>query len=259
MLGPVFVVGITIMLKRVINFHLASLVCLSFLPMYACSNGDSDDGQFTFGSFSTTATTTFSTTQTSGPEGEEESGDGETTGDGDGDSTGDGDGDADPDDDTNGDGDGDAGDGDGDADSNDTDCPLGEFGCPCDNGTCVPGLVCGMDGLCGLGGGDGDGDPTTGDGDGDGDPYNPAGCMMPSTLVGVNGLEGELCSPPCVADNDCPAGPVGTNGACALILDGAMNPSNCVLVCDPLNDACPPGSTCKDVPDQPGLGLCTYP
>jgi hypothetical protein len=244
------------MLKRVINLPLVSLVCLSFLPMYACSSGGNDDSQFTFGSFSTTQTT-FNMTADTMMEAEE-SGD-TTAGDGDGDTTpgdGDGDGDTTPGDGDGDDGDGDpsAGDGDGDAD---TDCPVGEFGCPCDNGECVPGLTCDQ-GTCGLGGGDGDGDgdPT---GDGDGDPWDPNTCMEPSIPVTINGLTGDVCSPPCSVDADCPPGPVGTNPQCALILDMAMDPSNCALVCDPVNDGCPVGASCKEIVDQPGVGICTYP
>jgi hypothetical protein len=244
------------MLKRVINFSLVSVVCLSFLPMYACSNDGDDDGT-SFGSFGTTQTTTLTTTAATTMT-DEESGDGDgdgTTGDGDGDgdTAGDGDGDGD----TAGDGDGDtAGDGDGDGD---TGCPLGEFGCPCDNGQCAPGLSCGLDNVCGLGGGDGDGDPS-GDGDGDpADPWDPATCVMPSVPVMITGLAGEMCSAPCVDDVDCPAGPAGTSPACALIFDMDVDPSQCALICDPLNDACSAGASCKAIPDQPDIGICTYP
>jgi hypothetical protein len=241
------------MLKRVINFPLVSAVCLSFLPMYACSTGGNDEGQFTFGSFGTTQTTTLSTTNDSAEE-ESESGDG----DGDGDTTGDGDGDGDTngdgDGDTNGDGDGDPSAGDGDGDDS---CPPGEFGCPCINGQCAPGLTCQGDNTCGLGGGDGDGDNSTGDGDGD--PWDPDACVDPSIPVTINGIEGSLCSAPCAVDGDCPAGPPGTQPACALILDMAVDPTNCALICDPVNDTCPVGSSCKDVPNQPGVGICTYP
>jgi hypothetical protein len=237
------------MLKRVINFSLVSVV---FLPMYACSNGGDED-ESTFGSFGTSQTTTFTTTAASlGEEEESAEGDTDTTDDGDGDPTTTmGDGDGDPT--TMGDGDGDtAGDGDGD-----TGCPLGEFGCPCDNGQCAPGLSCGLDNTCGLGGGDGDGDPSTGDGDGD--PWDPNNCVMPSVPVTITGLTGEMCSAPCTSDADCPPGPVGTQPACALIFDMDVDPSQCALICDPLNDACPVGASCKTVPDQPDVGICTYP
>jgi hypothetical protein len=240
------------MLKRVIHFPLLSLVCLSFLPMYGCSNGG-DDGSTSFGSFGTTQTT-VSTTMTTMEE--EESGDGDP---GDGD-PGDGDpGDGDPGDGDPGDGDpGDGDPGDGDGDSG---CPpedYGQYGCPCDNGACAAGLAC-VNGECELGGGDGDGDgdPT---GDGDGDPWDPSTCVMPSIIAGVADIMGEFCSAPCVADLDCPPGPVGTDAACLLLLDPMdVDPSGCVLICDPVSDACPAGSSCKDVPDQPGIGVCTYP
>jgi hypothetical protein len=234
------------MLKRVINFPLVSLVCLSCLPMYACSNGSNDD-QFTFGSFGTTQTTLSTTAGSTTLEEESGDGDGETS------TTGDGDGDGDGDPTTAGDGDGDpttTGDGDGD------ECPPGEFGCPCINGTCAPGLSCQPDNTCGLGGGDGDGDPTTG---GDGDPWDPNTCMDPSVPVTITGITGEVCSAPCAVDGDCPAGPVGTTPACALILDMAVDPTNCALICDPANDTCSVGASCKDVPMQPGVGICTYP
>jgi hypothetical protein len=236
------------MLKRVT--HLTALSLL-FLPTYACSSGGDND-QFTFGS-SYTGQTSYTTN------GMEEEGTGDTTGDGD---PGDGDGDTGPGDgdgDTgpgDGDGDGDTGPGDGDGDG-DTNCPPGAFGCPCDNGQCDPGLACEM-GECALPSGDGDGDTGT-TGDGDGDPWDPATCAMPSVEVSITDLEGSLCSAPCTVDADCPAGPVGTNPACALIFDGDVDPSQCALICDPLNDACSPGSSCKAIPDQPDVGICTYP
>jgi hypothetical protein len=244
--------GAVSIMKRVINFPLISVVGLSFLPMYACSNGGTDD-QFTFGSFGTTQTTLSTSATTMNPDDESGDADTSTTGDGDGDGDGDptttaGDGDGDGDTNTT------AGDGDGD-----TGCPSGEFGCPCDGGTCAPGLVCQPDNTCGLGGGDGDGDPST-TGDGDGDAWDPNACAMPSQVVAVTDIDGEFCSAPCVADGDCPVGPVGTDPACLLLLDpNDVDPSGCVLICDPANDTCPVGASCKDVPNQPGVGVCTYP
>jgi hypothetical protein len=234
-----------IMLKRVVHL---SLISLSFsLPALSCTSGGDDNG-LSFGSFSTTQSTSFSTTV----EGEEEEESG-SSGDGDGD-TSPGDGDGDPGD---GDpGDGDPGDGDpGDGDGDDTSCPPGEFGCPCDNGECAAGLQCNM-GECTLGGGDGDGDgdPTTGGGD---DPWDPEMCAMPGIPVTITGVDGSACSAPCVEDLDCPAGPAGTDPACVLVLEGAMDPDHCALLCDPLNDACSVGASCKEV--QPGVGICTYP
>jgi hypothetical protein len=116
--------------------------------------------------------------------------------------------------------------------------------------------------------GDGDGDDTsttaTGDGDGDGDTggecdtYDPMLCMLPGQLLMVMGIEGNFCACPCAANEDCPMGPPNTNGACALSTDGGT-PEYCALVCMPGSMDCPAGSTCKDVPMQMGVGLCTYP
>jgi hypothetical protein len=168
---------------------------------------------------------------------------------------GDGDGD-----DTTGDGDGDAettgpGDGDGDGDA----CGTGMIGEACDDTCpCADGLTCDNDGTCSLGGGDGDGD-------GDGDPggecntWDPMMCPMGS-LVSVMDIEGNFCGCPCMADADCPMGPPGTQGACALVLGGGMSPTNCGLICSVMNDACPAGSTCKTIGQMdPDLGLCTFP
>ena len=119
--------------------------------------------------------------------------------------------------------------------------------------------------------GDGDGDPgdgdPSGDGDGDpmgGDPYNLMGCMAPSQALTLMGVEGAWCAPPCMANNaDCPAGPQGTMAVCGIVSPMApdmMMPDSCVLLCDMMNDACPTGSTCKEVPDQmQPLFVCTYP
>jgi hypothetical protein len=113
-----------------------------------------------------------------------------------------------------------------------------------------------MTNTCGLGGGDGDGDPT---GDGDGDPWDPATCMMPSVPVTITGITGDACSAPCVTDADCPPGPPGTDPACALIFDMDVDPSQCALICDPLNDTCSVGASCKALPNDPDFGICTYP
>ena len=181
----------------------------------------------------------------------------DTTGDGDGDS---GDGDGDTGDGDTGDGDGDTGDGDGDTGDGDGDA-CGQFGDACDaTALCCDGLSCGGDGTCGLGGGDGDGD---GDGDPGEDPWNPATCAAPSQVLMVGNLPGNFCAAPCANNSaDCPPGPdMGTAGQCALTTMMGADPSFCALVCQVANDACPAGSSCKDLMDpmNPGLGLCTYP
>jgi hypothetical protein len=165
-------------------------------------------------------------------------GDGDQTGDGDGDQTGDGDGDQ-------------TGDGDGDGE-------CGSLGAACSGDTCCAGLSCQANGSCGIGGGDGDGDGDPGD-----DPWNPASCTPPSQVLMVGDLAGNFCSAPCMGamDMSCPPGPAGTQAACALTTMAGADPSFCALVCQPANDGCPAGSSCKDLMDpmNPGLGLCTYP
>jgi hypothetical protein len=167
-----------------------------------------------------------------------------------------------------GSGDGD-GDGDGDAET-DPDCPAGTFDCPCDDGACVEGLTCGGDGICSLGGDPTTttGDPTTTTGDpttettttggGPAEPYDPASCEAPSEILHVELLDGEFCATPCIADDECPEGPPGTTQACSISTDGEA-PNFCGLICDPTDSACPEGSSCKEIPQQAGFGLCTYP
>jgi hypothetical protein len=233
------------MFKRVKSLGALALLVV---PAFACAPEDDTGFTFTTGytsytTYGTTATTTMAETSGNG----DGDGDGDQTGDGDGSptttTTGDGDGDGSPT--TTGDGDGDG-------------CPAGEFGCPCNNGACAPGLECYPNDTCGLpqGGTTTTTTSTTGNGD---DPWDPATCVMPSVEVSITDIEGSLCSAPCVTDADCPDGPVGTQPACALILDMDVDPSQCALICDPLNDTCSPGSSCKAVPNQPDVGICTYP
>jgi hypothetical protein len=179
-------------------------------------------------------------------------------GDGDGDtgetgnmSAGDGDGTPGDGDGTPGDGDGTPGDGDGAACS--------DFGEPCtmDSDCCDASLACGMDGTCGLP------DPTGGDGDGAPgaceSSWDPAMCTDGAIPIGVQGIEGGFCACTCASDADCPVADPGTQSGC--VLSDGMGGMFCALICDPANDACPAGSTCKDLmdPNNPGLGLCTFP
>jgi hypothetical protein len=161
-----------------------------------------------------------------------------------------------------------SGDGDGEAET-DPNCPVGTFDCPCDDGTCVEGLTCNLDGLCSLGGDTGDptdsgdptgdptGEPTTTTG-GTAEPYDPNACEAPSEILHVELLDGSFCSAPCIADDECPEGPFGTTQACSISTDGD-EPNFCALICDPTDAACPMGSSCKEIPQQAGFGLCTYP
>jgi hypothetical protein len=163
---------------------------------------------------------------------------------------------------SSGDGDGDTGDGDGDGDSGDGDgdtgCAAGNIGDPCDDTCpCAEGLSCNA-GECALGSGDGDGD---GDGDtgGDCNTYDPMMCMPPGQLIGVMGIDGQFCGCPCMADADCPMGPMGTQGGCVLSLMMGP-PSVCGLLCSVSMDACPEGATCQSAGQMdPDIGLCTWP
>jgi len=174
---------------------------------------------------------------------------------------------------TNADGSGtSSGDGDGDmASGTETsgtdDCPVGTFDCPCDeNGECVAGLECNVDNLCSLDGSGGSGTPTTtttGEtttGMADPGAYDPEACEAPGEILTVEDIDGEFCSYPCVADEECPDGPSGTTGSCSISTVGG-EPNHCALLCDPTpeGEGCPDGGTCKPVPQQPVYGLCTYP
>lgn len=143
-------------------------------------------------------------------------------------------------------------------DTETTDDQTGCFGCPCgDGGVCDEGLECADDNTCQLPEMTSD-DPTTGE-PGE-DPWDPNTCAPPAQPLMVGGIDGAFCSNPCMADVDCPAGPVGTTPACALSVEMGADPSFCALVCPfGMAEVCPGGATCKEVPGQPGVGLCTYP
>lgn len=243
-------------MKRVIYFATLGLLVL---PL-ACTTPE--DETFSFTSFSTTMTTTMTTTASTDPSesGEAEMGDGDgEPGDGDGmPGDGDGDGDGTPGDgDGDGDGDGTPGDGDG------SPCPVGEFGCPCDNGTCAQGLTCDPNTMtCGLGGGDGDGD-----GDGDIGMCSPQdvyclnnGC--PATMGQGLVLDVDMdmindwgwCLHECAVAADCPAHPAGGQVQC--VDWSGMGDMACFLTCTLNNQAsCAPGSMCSDLAGPP---LCLY-
>jgi hypothetical protein len=157
------------------------------------------------------------------------------------------------------------GDGDGDGETGvETETTGDEDGCvpamiggTCDDTCgCAMGLTC-DDGTCSLGGGDGDGD-------GDGDPggmctsYDPMMCTPPGQPITVMGVEGSFCTCACTSDGDCPGGPVGTQGACALQTPDMM--MFCGLICSVAMDACPEGASCKSAGQMnPDIGLCTFP
>lgn len=98
-----------------------------------------------------------------------------------------------------------------------------------------------------------------------GDPKT--GCRSDERNVTVQGVLGDLCSPPCGASNhscphDVPAGVQAATAECALTY--ADQQKGCCLVCSPLSDQaslragdvrCGSGATCQPVQS---IGVCTY-
>ncbi|WAS94853.1 hypothetical protein [Nannocystis punicea] len=101
---------------------------------------------------------------------------------------------------------------------------------------------------------------TTGGGGSEYGPCGPMGeCPAGSDCLMLMGLDGNFCSPMCDGMT-CPATGVDAMGVCALAM-GMGDPTYCAALCPPGNDAaCPEGTTCKEVPDQPNpVGICTAP
>ena len=107
-------------------------------------------------------------------------------------------------------------------------------------------------------------DPTTG---GDEALYGP--CLMENPpcagtqqCLMVGGLEGNFCAPKCDG-MACPPAPEGVTAMpqCALMGQGEMTATSCALICNPMGPAeqCGTGMSCKPVPMQAGVGLCTAP
>ena len=78
----------------------------------------------------------------------------------------------------------------------------------------------------------------------------------------ITGIDGSFCAPTCEG-MDCPAVPAGVKAEamCVLTQPMEMDPTLCALICNPkaMVSECPDGETCKQVPMQVGVGLCTAP
>lgn len=91
-----------------------------------------------------------------------------------------------------------------------------------------------------------------------------ATCEVGTDCITVNGVAGEpYCSPQCVTDLDCPFPDSGdASPYCLLVGEGAVDPTNCALVCevDGLDyGTCPDGMSCTSVPGQdPSISLCMW-
>jgi hypothetical protein len=81
-------------------------------------------------------------------------------------------------------------------------------------------------------------------------------CLM------VGGIDGNFCAPACDGMS-CPDKPDGVTAMaqCVLSAEGEMMPTSCALICNPMggDDQCGVGLSCKAVPMQAGVGLCTAP
>ena len=89
-------------------------------------------------------------------------------------------------------------------------------------------------------------------------------CELGNDCITVDGVAGEAyCAPQCVTDLDCPYPDTGdATPFCLLVGEGAVDPTNCALVCeaDGLDyGTCPDGMSCTSVPGQdPSISLCMW-
>ena len=89
-------------------------------------------------------------------------------------------------------------------------------------------------------------------------------CELGNDCITVNGVVGDAyCAPQCATDLDCPFPDSGdATPMCLLVGEGAVDPTNCTLVCevDGLDyGTCPNGMTCTSVPGQdPTVSLCMW-
>ncbi|WP_434426922.1 hypothetical protein [Nannocystis pusilla] len=84
-------------------------------------------------------------------------------------------------------------------------------------------------------------------------------CVLFEALV--EGIPGDVCAPACSAQVPCPASGAQAQAMCVLALDMAPDPTHCAVICDlaARDPGCPSGTSCKLVPGQPGIGVCTAP
>lgn len=100
--------------------------------------------------------------------------------------------------------------------------------------------------------------------------YGPCGASEPRCTDGltcvvfdelVEGVPGDVCLPACSPQVPCPPSGARAEAMCILALDRAQEPTHCVVICDlaDRDPGCPSGTSCKFVPEQPGVGVCTAP
>lgn len=85
-------------------------------------------------------------------------------------------------------------------------------------------------------------------------------CGSDEVNVTVTGIDGSFCSPECklgvICPKDVPTG-VTAKTQCAL-QDDTTHKKYCALLCTPGDSSCGANASCKKVPQQPTIGLCTY-
>ena len=90
-------------------------------------------------------------------------------------------------------------------------------------------------------------------------------CDAGSVCISVTGLReySPYCAPDCVTDEDCPYPGGDALVTCALVEDGAMDPTSCAAICEydgAVLGACPDGMECAEVPDQTTqIAICMWP
>jgi hypothetical protein len=94
---------------------------------------------------------------------------------------------------------------------------------------------------------------------------NPAsGCQPDEKSFRVQGIDGDLCTPPCTSAGKCPADvPTGVTAHPLCALQTPEGTQYCVLLCQPSDlDESATGmcgdAKCRAIKGQPGVGICTY-
>ena len=90
-------------------------------------------------------------------------------------------------------------------------------------------------------------------------------CEAGSLCINVTGLRdySPYCAPECMTDDDCPNPGGDALIACALVEEGATEPTHCAAICefdDMVLGDCPAGMQCAEVPDQmTQIAVCMWP
>ena len=92
------------------------------------------------------------------------------------------------------------------------------------------------------------------------------GCQPDEKMFRVQGIDGDLCTPPCDDQGKCPTDvPTGVTAHPLCGLNSPDGTQYCVLLCQPSSnvnvavdaDMCG-DAKCRTIKGQPGVGICTY-